>query len=280
MKNIFILSLLLISLSQIYTQSATCCSAHDQFAGLTTDMAFVNKHDEPIPFTYFSENGKMITFQCPDGKMANAFEIPAKKESDDYLFVFHEWWGLNDYIKEVSEKFYTDLDKKVNVIAIDLYDGQVTARKDSAQTFMNSLNQERAISIIMGAINKAGPDAKVATVGWCMGGGFSLQASILLKSQGVACVMYYGFPETDKEKLKDLEADVLMIWPNQDKWINNTVVTQFKTDMLSLNKNLKVEEYTADHAFANPSNPKYNKEFADDAYSKSLIFLKSGFDMK
>lgn len=280
MKKYFSILLLIYISTTTFSQNSACCTAHDQFASLSNDIAFVNKHDEPIPFNYYSENGKMVTYQCSDGKEANAFVIPAKETTNKYLIVVHEWWGLNDYVKKFAERFYTDLDSKVNIIAIDLYDGKVAATRDSAMSYMNGLDQERAKVIMMGAIKKAGLDAEVATVGWCMGGGYSLQTSILLKDQGKACVIYYGFPETDKEKLKNLEADVLMIWPTQDKWINSTVVTQFKTDMLSLNKSLVIEEYDADHAFANPSNPKYKKEMADDAYSKSLIFLKDGLEVK
>ena len=274
MRRLIIFTLLTYSVTAIQAQTKSCCSAHDEFTAFTGDKAFVDKHDEPIPFNYISEKGKMVSYPCPDGIEAYAFLIPAEIESDQYLFVFHEWWGLNDYIKQMAEQFYNDMNKNINVMAIDLYDGRWTASKDTAQKMMNNLDQARAKNIIQGAINKVGPDANVGTVGWCMGGGFSLQASIMLKQQGAACVMYYGFPETDKEKLKDLNADVFMVWPNKDKWINNEVVTQFKTDMLALNKSIHIEEYDADHAFANPSNPKYSKEMADDAYAKVIKFLR------
>jgi carboxymethylenebutenolidase len=109
-----------------------------------------------------------------------------------------------------------------------------------------------------------------------MGGGYSLQAAILLHEQVLGCVMYYGMPETDIAKLAQLQADVMMIWPNQDKWINEEVVNTFKANMESAGKKLKVLEYTADHAFANPSNPKFNEEAASDAYGKVLDFIKTG----
>lgn len=279
LKQIIIL-ILIYTPNTLFAQNSTCCTAHDQFAALSDDVSFVNKHEEPIPFNYVADKGFMTTYPCMDGKDANAFVIPAKEKTNKYLIVVHEWWGLNDYIKQFSEKFYDDMNGEVNIIALDLYDGKVATNRDSAKIYMSSLDQQRAKEIMMGAIQKAGSDAEVATIGWCMGGGYSLQTSILLKEQGKACVIYYGYPETDKEKLKELQAPVLMIWPNQDKGINIEVVTQFKTDMLALNKNIRVEEYDADHAFANPSNPKYNKELADDAYKKSLSFLKDGLKIK
>ena len=123
-------------------------------------------------------------------------------------------------------------------------------------------------------MDKFGDDVEIATIGWCMGGGYSLQASLMAKERAVGCVMYYGFPETDKSKIANLSSDVLMIWPNQDKWITKEVVDKFKSDMQAAG-NLQVEEYTADHAFANPSNPKHDPVITADANAKALLFIKT-----
>lgn len=261
-------------------QNTSCCSATGTFTEFSKDIAFVNKHDEPVPFTYVAQKGKMETFMCQDSTMANAYVMQAAEPSNKYLLVFHEWWGLNDYIRQTAEQLYTDLGGKVHVIAVDLYDGRVAVKKDSAQKYLQSLTQERASMIVRSLANKFGDDVRIATIGWCMGGGYSLQASLLVQERAAGCVIYYGFPETDKERLQTLEADVLMIWPNQDKWINAEVVEQFRTTMDGLNKKLRIEEYNADHAFANPSNPKHNPEMAADAYAKSLAFLKEKLGVK
>ncbi len=279
MKKLVIL-LLIFTASSAFTQNASCCAAPEKFAAFSEDIAFVNMHDEPLPFNFISDKGEMITFKCSDGKDANAFALKATEKTDKYLLVFHEWWGLNDYIRLESEKLYKDLGGNVNVLAIDMYDGKVAITKDSAQNYMKNLDQQRAKIILEGVLDHTGKKAEIVTIGWCMGGAFSLQAGIAAGENAVGSVMYYGFPETDTAKLSKLNADVLMIWPNKDKWITATVVDQFKADMLALNKPLKVEEYDADHAFANPSNPKHNAELAADAYAKSLIFIKSKFNMK
>lgn len=268
--------------TMLNAQQSSCCSAPEQFAALSNDIAFVNKHEEPIPFNFISDAGKTITAKCADGTAAKGYGIMAATKSNKYVFVFHEWWGLNDYIKQASEQLYKDLGNHVNIIAIDLYDGKVATVRDSATAYMSGLSTERAKSIINAFITMAGDSAAIATIatiGWCMGGGYSLQGSLLMDKKAVGCIMYYGMPETNVEKLKTLNADVLMIWPNQDKWINAEVVDQFKLDMASAKKYLRVEEYTADHAFANPSNPKYNFDAAADAYKKSLRFLKLKFEL-
>ncbi len=86
--------------------------------------------------------------------------------------------------------------------------------------------------------------------------------------------MYYGMPEEKIEKLKTLNAPVLFVWPEQDQWINKEMVTKFEANMKEAKKSVEVKKYNADHAFANPSNPKYSKEFADDAFKNSMTFIK------
>ena len=255
---------------------SSCCgkpASTETFAMLTHDKKFINAHLEPLPFTLANPIGKEITFKTPDGKEGYGYEIKAEKFSNNYVFVIHEWWGLNDYIKQESEKLFKTLGY-VNVIAIDLYDKKVATSRDSAGKYMQSVKTERAKAIIQGALNYAGADADIATIGWCFGGGWSLQASMLAGARARACVMYYGMPEESEEKLSDLQSPVLFVWPEQDKWINKDVVTKFEATMVRAKKSLQVEKYNADHAFANPSNPKYSKEFADDASAKATAFIK------
>ena len=89
--------------------------------------------------------------------------------------------------------------------------------------------------------------------------------------------MYYGRPEKDVEKLKTLNVDVLGIFGSQDKGIPTAMVSEFEENMKKADKKITVKTYDADHAFANPSNPKYNKAFADEAYQEALGYLKKKF---
>jgi carboxymethylenebutenolidase len=272
---LFALIIILCSL-KIVSQSVCCVkpSPNETFALLTKDKKFVDTHLEPLPFKLSNPKGKAITFKSTDGKEAYAYEIKAEQTTDNYLFVFHEWWGLNDYIKQESEKWFATLGN-VNVIAIDLYDGQIATNRDSAAKYMGNVKTARAEAIIKGALSYVGSKANIATVGWCFGGGWSLQASLLAGKQAKACVMYYGAPEENTTKLAELKAPVLFVWPKQDKWITMDVVMKFETNMEATKKNLQVKSYDADHAFANPSNPKFNKAFADDAFSNAISFMKA-----
>jgi len=252
---------------------AVCHSSTQQFAMLASDQKFVKAHPNPHPFHFQSAVGKAITYPCADGKAADAYELKAKKPTNNYLLVVHEWYGLNDFIKQESEKLYNDVGN-VNVIDLDLYDGKVATNSSDAGKYMATVKEDRAQAIIRGALAYAGPKARIATIGWCFGGGWSLQTTLLAGKQAVGCVMYYGMPENDLAKLKTLNTDVLGIFGNKDKWINPKVVAAFADNMKKADKKLTLYQYDADHGFANPSNPIYNADATKDAYTHTVAFLK------
>ncbi|MDE3235013.1 MAG: dienelactone hydrolase family protein [Bacteroidota bacterium] len=235
---------------------------------------FAALHPYPIRYTLVNPLGNMITFASPDGNKASAYFIKAKKKTNKWLLVIQEWWGLNDNIKREAETFYKELGD-VNVLALDMYDGKVATTPDSAMVYMRSAKADRLESIIKGGLSFAGSNAKIYTVGWCFGGGWSLQSTILAGKQAAGCVMYYGRPETDKEKLKTINCDVIGFFGNKDQGIKPEVVTAFENDMKALGKNIQVYRYEAGHGFANPSNPAFNKEATEDAHTKAIAFLKA-----
>jgi len=245
----------------------------DQFKAEASTASFAMMHDNPIPYVAADPLGKAVTFKAADGSNAMGYEIRSKKKSNKWLFVIQEWWGLNDYIKKESETYYNDLED-VNVIALDLYDGKIAATADSAMKLIQSVKTDRLESIIKGAIAYAGTDAKIYTVGWCFGGMWSLQSTLLAGKQAAGCVMFYGRPENNVEKLKTLNCDVIGFFGNKDRSPSPEVVNKFEADMQAAGKKLIANKYDAGHGFANPSNPVFNKEAAADAHAKAVAFLK------
>ena len=245
----------------------------DQFKAEASTASFAMMHDNPIPYVAADPLGKAVTFKAADGSNAMGYEIRSKKKSNKWLFVIQEWWGLNDYIKKESETYYNDLED-VNVIALDLYDGKIAATADSTMKLIQSVKTDRLESIIKGAIAYAGTDAKIYTVGWCFGGMWSLQSTLLAGKQAAGCVMFYGRPENNVEKLKTLNCDVIGFFGNKDRSPSPEVVNKFEADMQAAGKKLIANKYDAGHGFANPSNPVFNKEAAADAHAKAVAFLK------
>jgi carboxymethylenebutenolidase len=275
-KLITLLSLSFISFLGFTQDGISICHtpATEKFAALTMNEAFVASHELPKVYVHQSlSGGKMITFKT-DGIDGRGYLLQSDKKTNNWIFVFQEWWGLNDNIKAEAEKLFKDLGN-VNVLALDMYDGNLATTRADASKYMGAFKQERGDAIIKGALNYAGKNAKVGTIGWCFGGGQSIQASLVLGKNAAACVMYYGMPEENVDRLKNLNADVLNIWPTKDAWINKEVMDKFEKNMQAAGKNLTIKSYEADHAFANPSNPGFIKEAAEDAYQHSIEFFKA-----
>jgi carboxymethylenebutenolidase len=273
---IIVLFTVSLTVMNSFAQSSHSCCAMPStamFAMLGNDESFKASHLSPLPFHYVSPAGQMVTFKTPDGKTGSAFEVKSKSSTNNYLIVIQEWWGLNDYIKQEAEKLQNELGN-VNVIALDLYDGKVATNPDDASKYMAAAKEDRIRSIINGGIAYAGKDAKIQTLGWCFGGGWSLQTAITAGKQCTGCVVYYGMPETDTKKIQSITFPVLGLYASKDGWIKPEMVDQFEKEMKKYNKAITVKSFNADHAFANPSNPKYDKGAADEANKMALAFLK------
>lgn len=278
----FLIQLLIFVLPFVSNAQKSCCtiaSSGNSMLAFANDPSFIAAHESPLPFNYTEQAGKMISFETADGKNANGYLVKSVTPANNYLFVFHEWWGLNDYIKQRADELQKSLGN-VNVIALDMFDGKVTANADSAAKNMSNVKDGRLDTIILGAIKYVGKDARICTIGWCFGGGLSLRATWMAGTQAAGCVMYYGMPITDINKLKQLHTDVIGFFGTQDKWITPQVVAQFQTDMKKAGKELTVKSYDADHAFANPSNPNYNYIMASYANIFAEEFLKNHFGNK
>lgn len=264
-------------------EKSSCCmeesagvnetTAPNIMASFSNDKEFRDAHPTPLAFTLMDGKGKMITFKTADGIEGNGYEVRSDKPTNNWVFIFHEWYGLNDYIKKEAEEVAATLGN-VNVLAIDLYDGKVAQNNDEAMKYVQSVDNKRAVNIIMGAKDYAGTDAVFATYGWCFGGSWSNQAAIELGDRCKACVVYYGTPEQNKDRLALQKAPVLGIFAKQDKRITPEVAAKFEEDLKSLSIPVSIYIYDAVHGFANPSNPKHDPDATKDAKEKTYMFLK------
>jgi carboxymethylenebutenolidase len=257
------------------TKDLTYCISVNDMSVFLDDPDFASFH--PIPKAInFIASGEMIDFPTADGQKASGYFLPAKKKSDKWLFVFQEWWGLNDHIKQQAEKFHGDLGGEVNVLALDMYDGKVATNPTDAGQYMRSIVEERLENIVKGAGNFAGKDAQIANVGWCFGGSWSLKSALLLGSKNIGSVIYYGMPERNVEKLKTLQSDVLGLFATE-QYINKDVIEEFAKSMKAADKSLNYTIFSSPHGFANPSNPNHNPEQTSQAYTMAMKYLKGKF---
>jgi len=269
LASMIILALLALRLSS----TPTCCQA---MAALTLDPNFVALHESPLQVDFTPKYGHM-----EEVAGAQDFVIPAKKGSHGGVLLFHEFWGLNNQIKMTAEKLHAETG--FGVIAVDLYGGKVYTDPKEASTAMRDLNEGEAnkqiTDTILAILEKdkhiLGESVEnIGTLGYCMGGGFSLETALNDETAVKACVMYYGHPEQDQTRLSRLQAPLLGFFGTQDKGITPALVDQFKADLKTDGKDAHIYSYDAPHGFANPSNPKFNKEATADSWKKTVSFLK------
>ncbi|HXN06476.1 MAG TPA: dienelactone hydrolase family protein, partial [Nitrospiria bacterium] len=163
------------------------------------------------------------------------------------------------------------------VMAVDLYKGKVATDRDQAGKMMAEVKSSEAMETLKASYawikkNPATSGTKLGTVGWCFGGGYSLQAGLNLP-QVDAVAIYYGALEKDPKVLSRLKGPVLGIFANKDGWINPQMVNDFEKGLQEAKIVNNINRYNADHAFANPSNPSYDAEAASDAWAKTVAFF-------
>jgi len=269
-----LLSFCLIAIANNNTEAQSCCAKPSDMKGWAMTKEFRESHESPAPFHFASDKGSMVEFNTLDGKKGHAYYVPSDQPTTKVLVIFHEWWGLNDYIKREAVR-WQGLLGNVDVYAVDLYDGQVTDDPKRAGELAGGLDAKRGENIVKGVLSLIGNDKLVGTIGWCMGGSWSFTAAVDAGNRAAGCVMYYGFPTKDDKKIAALRTDILYIWGSQDKFITKDLVDDFGAKVKANKHVFDFHQYDAVHAFANPSNPKYNAVYTAEAQDLAVKFLKA-----
>jgi len=212
---------------------------------------------------------------------ANGF-LAQPEQNNKYpaLVLIHEWWGLNDNIKDLAEQFAQE---GYIALAVDLYGGQVTDKPDKARELATDVrnDMEGAFTNLEGAITflKSLPNIRadqLASVGWCFGGGWSYE--LAKNDLGVqSSVIYYGRfnPEDDLSKMR---ATILGHFGEDDASIKVDDVRVFQATLNTLSGDHEVFIYpNSGHAFANEGGSAYVPESAELAWDRTLQFLNDQF---
>ncbi len=211
----------------------------------------------------------------PDGKtVSGALALPRGSEGRPGIVLIHEWWGLNDQVKAVAAEFARE---GYVALAVDLYDGQVATTPDDARKYMGTVDAGVAKETLVTWINwlrgHKACSGTIGTVGWCFGGGWSLNAGLAAPVDAV--VIYYGNVTRTVDQLSALKAPVLGHFATRDGWIDRDMVAGFEANMDTAGRSYSDHWYEADHAFANPTSARYDEADAQMAWQRTLEFFKA-----
>ncbi len=197
-----------------------------------------------------------VTFPSGDSTGQGLLYLPKGAGPHPALIVIHEWWGLNDWIKQEAAGY---AGKGYVALAVDLYRGQVATTPELAHELSRGLPQDQGVRDLTSALTwlKTRKDVdprRIGAVGWCMGGGFAIQLAVAAPTLKAVAVNYGALP-TDKDALERIHAQVLGNFGRQDRGITPDSVHAFAAAMQSLGKPVDAKIYPdAGHAFENPNN--------------------------
>jgi carboxymethylenebutenolidase len=217
-----------------------------------------------------------VQIKSGDEMISGFLALPDTPGRHPAVVVIHEWWGLNDWVKAQTEKLAAD---GYVALAVDLYRGKVTTLPETAQELMQGTPQDRAVRDLEAGFNflAARADvnkAKIASFGWCMGGGYSFQLAIH-EPKLAACVVNYGAPPTDPAAIANIKAPILGNFGGDDMGIKPASVRAFEASAKGAGKSVDIKIYDgAPHAFENENNKDaYRAQSAADAWTRSTSFL-------
>jgi carboxymethylenebutenolidase len=211
-------------------------------------------------------------------RLTGYLAVPEGRGPFPGLVVIHEWWGLNEQIKattaDLARAGYASL-------AVDLFRGKVTRNPEEAKSLAMGLDRARGNADLQEAFRflSARPyvrKGKVGSIGWCLGGGYSL--GLAVSEAGLAaCVVYYGRLENDIEKLARITGPVIGFFGQEDASIPVSAVDEFQAAMKRAGRSVEVHMYPgAGHAFANPTRTDaYRPEAAKDSWEKMMKFFST-----
>ncbi len=219
--------------------------------------------------------GEMINFQGPDGSSVPGYlATPAGGENAPGIVLIQEWWGLNDQMKGVGERF---AEAGYRALVPDLYRGRITQDPDEASHMMDGLDWMGATNQdLRGAVQylKAGGQ-QAAVLGFCMGGALTIMAGVHIPEVD-AGVCFYGIPPAAAADPAKIHVPLLCHFAKQDDWCTPDAVNALESTLKSAGITHEIHRYDAHHGFFNQNRPDvYDAAGAEQAWERSLAFLQS-----
>ena len=253
----------------------TIAYSYNIYRNNNTQQAPTRLHNSSVSY-YDNTTGYLV---YPE--LANNTQQQQRQEPMPAVIMIHEWWGLNEHIKNQADILAKE---GYVVLAVDLYRGEVAADSNRAMELTSSVrnNSASAIDNLQSAVNyvkslEMVDGSRIASLGWCFGGDWSLQLALNSSENPLAAtIVYYGRPVTDTPSLSSISWPILGIFGDQDRAIPVESVKQFTSALNASGVTNEIYLYEGvGHAFANPSGDNYAPKETADAWQKTIGFLRT-----
>ena len=236
------------------------------------DYTNENNNSEIFTLGEFSVDTMSVNyFQNSNGYLAK----PSESGQYPGIIMIHEWWGLNDNVRDMADKLASH---GYVVFAVDLYDGQVATTADEARQLRSSFEDKYWIenmNVAVQYIQEQHSPEKIGSIGWCFGGGQSLNLALNNNNMD-ATVIYYGSLVTEPQTLSAIDWPILGIFAELDQGIPPAQVNEFESALNEVGITNDIHIYPGvNHAFANPSGERYAPEASMDAWQKTIEFFET-----
>jgi carboxymethylenebutenolidase len=214
-------------------------------------------------------NTQRVTFPSSAGEASGVLVTPAGGGKPPGVVVLQEWWGVNDQIQSVAQRY---AEAGFAAIVPDLYHGQLAKDAEEAGRMMKALDFTKAVQEIAGAVQllRDHTNGKIGVTGYCLGGALAFASAVNIR--GLAAVVpFYGLPgDLDWSKI---DAPVQAHFAKHDEWATVAGAQKIKA---AVKAPMELHIYDAQHAFANDHRPDvYNVEAAKQAWNHAVSFLRS-----
>jgi carboxymethylenebutenolidase len=212
--------------------------------------------------------GSSVTFPS-NGTQTDGYLAVPGSGSGPGVVVIQEWWGLNDQIREVCDRFATK--------------GFVALEPDEASKLMMAMNLERAAKDLVGAVDylvdqPTVSSSGVGVTGFCVGGGLALWLATLRPEKVEAVAPFYGlipWPAAQPDYSR-LTAPVQGHYAERDDFAGPPAVEALRGQLAEHGVEAEFFLYPGtEHAFANHQRPEvFDAEHAETAWRRVVQFFR------
>jgi len=216
--------------------------------------------------------GDMIKFDRPDGKDCPAYlASPEAGDTAPGLVVIQEWWGLNDQMKRMADRFAA---AGYRALVPDLYRGKLTQEVNEATHFMGDLDfmdaAEQDVSGAVAFLKKT--STKAGVTGFCMGGALTILAALKVETMD-AGVCFYGIPPVEAADTSKIQRPMMFHFANTDDWCNPSLVDALEGKLKAGQVEHELFRYDAQHGFMRDGSEVHHEANAKIAWDRTITFF-------